>query len=302
MTNRWLKRVVLVIVFAVTLVHGVEQAPVPAENQTAPAPALDPDKVLVTVNGQSLYVWQAEAMVKQRAASDLVGAASFWTNIQVKAVEARKRGIEEKRESIFILNLYRDHYLTQMLDQQVAESVPPVSDEEAQKYYQENLKKYERPLRAEVQHILLKDKAKAEDVVDKARAEGANFDALIEEFSQAADKSRKGRVVGEIQRLQRELGSDVANSIASAKANDILGPVQGAKGFEIIKVNSITPAKPVAFEEVKTSIVQQLQSQNKSKAVESLTVELDGKATVEKSEELKALEEKAKTAPPAPKK
>ncbi|MBN2211554.1 MAG: peptidyl-prolyl cis-trans isomerase [Sedimentisphaerales bacterium] len=273
---------------------------VKTETETPKEPG--PDEVLVEVNGEKLLMWQAQEMVKQRAARDVPGAADFWTTIKLKSNEAMRQKLDASKENAWVLNLYREFYLSRLLDEKSNEAAAQtVTEEQARKTYDENPGDYARPMTAEVKHILLTSRTDADQVAEKARAEGADFDALVKEHSQANDKSRQGIVRGNNRLLTQLLGKDVLDAVMAAKEGDTLGPIQGAKGFEIVKVNKVTPEQQIPFDEVKDRILQQIKAEAARKADEQLIQKLRDEAQIIKTPVLEQLvEEQKKAAPPPP--
>ena len=268
-----------------------------AEDAAKEAPAeepKDPERVLVSVDGAELRVWQADVMLKHGAGRSLDTAAKMWIDIKVKLKEAMRRGLEKDRENAFILDLYKEHYLAmRIMDQELAKDMPTVSEDEVKKSYEENKQRYERKFSATVQHITVRDRELANKLVAQAKQEGADFDKLLAATSVADDKDKKGVVRGGEAQLAGKLGKEAADAVTKASNGEVLGPFVGMKGFEIVLVKQVTAAGVTPLEKVKESIERDLQRQAQMKQQEEMMKKLTDEATIVKSAELEALEKEA---------
>ena len=105
----------------------------------------------------------------------------------------------------------------------------------------------------------------------------------------------KGKTPNMIYKMWKDLyGQEVADAVAQSKRGDILGPLAGKNGFEIIKIKSKRELKTTPFEEAKDRIVRQNQrsagEENRKKVLE----EIKANAIIEKSPELIELEKQSK--------
>lgn len=272
------------------------------ENKNAPDKEIS-GRILVTVNGTSLTHEQAQALIQHGLARDIASVAQRWIEIQLKKEEAMKRKIDKIGQNAFIVRTFANHYLGfRILHDEIRNSLPSASEEDARKKYEQQIKNYLRPATFDIQHITMADKTKAEKIADEARKPDADFNNLVRQNSQAKDKNRLGRLLRMTQeRIQRQFGKDVANAINDAKPDDVLGPLPGLKDFEIIKVTAAKPAETIALEKVKERIVQQINRENQEQAIKTLVEDLKANAKIDKSDELMELEKKAaEAARPAP--
>jgi peptidyl-prolyl cis-trans isomerase C len=153
------------------------------------------------------------------------------------------------------------------------------TNEDAKKYYEENLEKYQQKESIKASHILFKveegtskkDKkaklAQAQAVLVEAKQPGVDFAALAETYSEGPTKERGG-----------DLGTfspgrmlkPFETAAFAANAGDIIGPVETAAGYHIIKVYEKTAARRQPFDEVKASILTSLKARHKQKAAREL--------------------------------
>ncbi|OQA01013.1 MAG: peptidylprolyl isomerase [Planctomycetes bacterium ADurb.Bin412] len=261
----------------------------------AAQPALPDSAVLVTIDGQTLTYGQAKILVENRLAPDEVSAANRWIDIQLKYQKALEKQLDQKTDIQFMVDMIKKHFLSYKLDMEVADSVPAVSEEKALEEYNKNIARYTRPMNISLQHITVQERQQAEKIIEEAKQSGAEFDALVEKYSQAADKSKKGKIDRlNLETAKRQLGEETAQALKTAQNNDILGPFLGIKGFEVIKVVSYKPEEVMEFAKVKDGILQGMKGQAAEEAKTKLLDELKAASKMEKSPDLLKLEEEAK--------
>ena len=151
-----------------------------------------------------------------------------------------------------------------------------VTDAEIVKYYNENKEQYGQPEQRDVRHILVKNKAKADDLYTQLKG-GANFAELAKKNSiDPGSKAQGGK-------LTISKGQTVAPFDQTAfmlKTNNISRPLKTQYGYHIIQpISEIKPAKTTPLKDVKEAIKQQLLQTKKNDAmtkwVEDLKKEFD---------------------------
>lgn len=143
-----------------------------------------------------------------------------------------------------------------------------VSDDDLKVYYQGHINQYKLEDRAHVAHILFKTvgmtdaeaaevKKKAEDVLNKAK-HGGNFADLAKQYSEDTSKD-KGGDLGWIVRGQTVPEFEAAAfSLPKGSISDL---VKTQYGFHIIQVVDRETARTQTLDEVKATILNQLQTQ-----------------------------------------
>jgi peptidyl-prolyl cis-trans isomerase D len=156
-----------------------------------------------------------------------------------------------------------------------------VSDDDEKVYYQKNVEQYKLEDRAHVAHILFKTvgmtdaeaaevKKKAEDVLNKAK-HGGNFGDLAKQYSEDTTKD-KGGDLGWIVRGQTVPEFEAAAfSLPKGSISDL---VKTQYGFHIIQVIDRETARTQTLDEVKPSIVNQLQQQDAEQAGENVSAQI----------------------------
>ena len=182
-------------------------------------------------------------------------------NSQLKA-----QGLKEEQ----VRKDLRSQIISEKIFAQVTKDVK-VTDKQIEDYYNKNKAQYSRPESRDVRHILVKSKAKANQLEAQLKA-GASFAALAKKFSEdtgsKADGGKltisKGQTVAPFDKVAFEL-----------KKNAISKPVKTEFGYHIIQALSDTkPATVTPLKEVKESIRQQLAQTKKNEAMTKWVDEL----------------------------
>ena len=139
-----------------------------------------------------------------------------------------------------------------------------VTDKQVEEYYNKNKSQYSQPESREVRHILVKTRAKADDIYNQLKA-GADFAALAKKFSEDTGSKANGG------KLTISKGQTVAPFDQTAfllKKNEISKPVKTEFGFHIIQpLGDVKAAKVTPLKEVQDSIRQQLAQTKKNEAM-----------------------------------
>ena len=153
---------------------------------------------------------------------------------------AVKEKLEEMKKRLIV-----EAYLKQKVEEQ-----SKVSDEELQKFYNENKEKFKTGDQVKASHILVKDEKQAKDLLAQLKG-GASFEELAKKFSTdgAAAKGgdlgwfSKGSMIPELEK--------VAFAMKEGQTSDI---VKTKFGYHIIKLTGKRAAGARSFEEVKDQI------------------------------------------------
>jgi parvulin-like peptidyl-prolyl isomerase len=160
--------------------------------------------------------------------------------------EAETRGLTRDPAVVatiedFTRNLYRNA-LIEILKQ----GQPPITDEEAKKYFLEREDEFIQPERARISMIQLPlDKEKEINALHRELRAGKDFAELARSHSNHVSASRGGDL-GFLTRKQFKEITDVA---FAAKPGDISKPFKTPTGWSIIKVHEIIKKQDVPIEE-----------------------------------------------------
>ena len=122
----------------------------------------------------------------------------------------------------------------QIISEKIFEEVTrdvKVTDKQVEEYYTKNKAQYSQPESREVRHILVKTKAKADDIYNQLKA-GADFAALAKKYSEDTGSKANGG------KLTISKGQTVAPFDQTAfllKKNEISKPVKTEFGYHVIQ-------------------------------------------------------------------
>jgi peptidyl-prolyl cis-trans isomerase D len=178
-----------------------------------------------------------------------------------------------------LLAFYEENKENYMTDPQVkldfllfpfnTDEKPVISDEEAESFYRQNLKRYSIPEQRKARHILIKTtegdsedvlrekREKAEQILELARS-GEDFAELAKQYSEGPTGSRGGDLGSFPQGRMVKSFDDAAFALNEGEISDI---VETQFGFHIIKVEKIEPANTRSLEQVRDEIASQIQGQ-----------------------------------------
>lgn len=211
-------------------------------------------------------------------------------------------------------SLEKQMIISRVQGQEVMQKVG-VTEEEARKYHAEHQQEFTKPSQVTLRELLVgipeSDKgvnvaaeeagrAKAEDIRKRAQA-GEAFETLAAELSDAPSKANGG-LIGPLN--VSELSPALRDLVSSMKPGEITEPLRTAKGFQLIKLESLTPERVMKPEEVRDQIAERLYEQKRRVELKKYLEKLRSQAIIEwKNEELRKAYEsvagKPVDAPPA---
>jgi peptidyl-prolyl cis-trans isomerase C len=249
------------------------------------APGSGPQgKILAVVNGEPLT--EATLMKEVENLPPYVrpiletaaGRAQFLESVITRDLlmrEALRRGVDRRPEVADRIAMARKSIVLEALLRDVSEKAPGLSDAALRKLYDANPAAYRVGERVRVSHMLFREKARALEMLGRAKA-GESFEALMKEVG-----SGNGEVAADLGEIER--GNFVKEFEAAAFAATpgvATGPVKTTYGFHVIKVYAKLPAGARSFEEVKPKLLAEQREQAQRDAFEGLIADLRKQATV----------------------
>ncbi len=333
-----------------TQVKSVPAATAVPETSSAPktAPAINPDEVILKVNGVEIRRGILEQYVEQRAKQQLQMLGPMGANLPPEAMDNMKQRIRPqiyemlidkelaeqkiKSKQIQVTDEQIDVRMEEMaksngktvkdlegemaaagvkmeevrkeirlsmgldklLESEMSEAEKTVTDEEAKKFYDDNIQRFSQPEQVQASHILLgtKDmdaaakaaaKTKAEEVLKQVKA-GGDFAALAKEHSTCPSKERGGDL-GYFPKEQ--MVPEFSNAAFAMKVGEISEIVESQFGYHIIKVTGRKEAVTEPFEKVKDQIVNNLKAQKRQQFWTGFRVKMREGAKIDKVVEFK---------------
>lgn len=168
-----------------------------------------------------------------------------------------------------------------------------ISEEEIEEFYRNNPKNFQMQERVRASHILVghqgasnstaerspeEARKRAEEVLEKARAEGADFAALAQEFSEGPTASRGGDLGFFISGQMVKPFEETAFALQSGEISDI---VETQFGYHIIQATGREDAREIPLEEVREKIITFLNNQKQQEAINDYLVKLRGAVEIE---------------------
>ena len=174
--------------------------------------------------------------------------------------QLREQGLSDKQVRADI----RAQVVSEKIFEKVTADVK-VDDKAIAAHYEKNkATQYSQPESREVRHILVKTRVQANKLYDQLKA-GADFSELAKKFSQDTGSKATG---GKLTITKGQTVAPFDQTAFLLKNNVISRPVKTEFGFHIIQpLKDATPAKVTPLKDVKESIRQQLQQENKNKAM-----------------------------------
>ena len=176
------------------------------------------------------------------------------------------QGLSDKQ----VRNDIRAQIVSEKLFAQVTKDVK-VTDKQIEDYYTKNKAQYSQPESRDVRHILVKTRAKADDIYNQLKG-GADFAALAKKFSEDTGSKANG---GKLTISKGQTVAPFDKQAFALKKNEISKPVKTEFGFHIIQpLSDVKEAKVTSLKDVKESIRQQLAQTAKNEAMTKWVDEL----------------------------
>ena len=224
-----------------------------------------------------------------------------------------------KAENMSLTDLRRN-LERQMIQQRVQQNEVlgkiGVTDDEARKYYESHLNEFTTPPTVTLREILVavntdaKGLNVATDETAQARAEalrkrvtsgGESFEKLAAEVSDSPSKANAG-LIGPLS--VNDISPDLRKLIEGMKQGDVSELVRAPRGYQILKLETITPTQTLSLEQAREQISERVFTDKRKAEFQKYLLKLRTQAIIEwKNEDVrKAFEEglKQQTAPPAP--
>lgn len=178
--------------------------------------------------------------------------------------EAKAKGWERRPEYLEQLERAREQLLITTFLNDV--SRPPTSypgEQELKELYQASQAELTTPKQVRLAQIYLSAeknpeaaKRKAEELARKAREKGSDFAALARARSDHKPSADQGGDMGWLP--EDGIVQEVRNAVAMAGRGEILGPIQAAQGWHVVKVADIRPAAVRPLADVREALVTHL--------------------------------------------
>ncbi|KAA6184665.1 peptidylprolyl isomerase [Thiohalocapsa marina] len=262
---------------------------------------IETDQTLIgTINGQPYALDLFRIFFAQRAQGEQMNnpalqeqAFNEFLSLVVAAQEGEKRKLGDEPDVQQALQLQRMMILSNAALQQIADENPASEDElkEAYERFKEQAKRTEYKAR----HILVDEKAKAEDLIAKLdKSKGKDFESLAKEHSLGPTAEKGGDLGWFDARQMVKPFSDAVSAMEPGSWTE--QPVQTQFGWHVILLEETRAAEPPSFEEARPTLEAAVRRQKLTEALSSLReqakVELNEDVVVLKNDGAEATPDK----------
>lgn len=249
------------------------------------------DPVVATVNDIPIIKSQVDLLVPryQREAGkkklDNEDKKRLLQNLIRRQLILQQKSVQDFKRDDKIIKKVKEYenklIISHFLKEQVGSKLI-VSNEELEKYYQENIREFSSPPKVKARHILLRTREEADRVLSRLR-KGEDFGQLAKDFSIDLPDALGGGSMGIIEKgivlpeLEKELFS-----LNEGGISDI---VKTRFGYHILTVDKIILLKFKPFEEVRDQIKQTILRQKEAKAFDEMAAKLEKDADIKTFED-----------------
>ena len=204
-------------------------------------------------------------------------------NVKVSDAEVRRRFEDQKKQAFpkekdykkflrtsgsseqDILFRVKLDALQNKLTEKIQKDQEKVTDEDVEEYYEKNKERFAQPAKRDLNVVLTKTKAKAEQA-KRQLDDGASFKTVSKELSiDQASKAQGGKLPG-VTQGQQEKALDEA--VFDADKGKVEGPVKTQFGWYVFEVTKVTPKQQQSLDESKETIRGLVQSERQQKALQ----------------------------------
>ena len=182
-----------------------------------------------------------------------------------------KQSGQTKEDILFRVKL---EALSTKIRDAVTKTGSDVSDSDAENYYNDNKQQFSQPERRDIQQVVTKDQAKAEQA-RQAIESGDSFASVVKKYStDPASKSNGGKLAG-VTKGTQDPALDA--KVFTVKKGELSEPVKTAQGYVVFRVTAIQKGTTQSFAQSKSGIKQLLVSQRQQKKLDSFQTNFKNK-------------------------
>ena len=192
----------------------------------------------------------------------------MWLAQEVLYRQALEEELAEKPEAKKLIDQLTRGALSQLLMNKELASKINITETDVQTYYTANKDKFIEPARATISHILLDDQQQANELIGRIKG-GEDFGELAKQFSKdESTKEKAGRIESEVQEDSAIPGigtyEELNKKIFAGDAPKVLDePFKTEKGWEIVKVETLSPQQQKTLDEVSQQVISMLANQKR---------------------------------------
>jgi parvulin-like peptidyl-prolyl isomerase len=189
-------------------------------------------------------------------------------------------------------NVERNFLLTEVQRSEIGAKLQ-ITEEEARQYYQSHQQEFVTPAMVTLREIFIEgaegpaaDAAREKAEAARARiTSGEDFGKVASEVSSAASKANGG-LIGPLQLA--DLSQSLQETLAKMKPGDATQPLKVAKGFQILKLETLTQSAVQPFDSVRDVVAEKVYNARQRVELQRFLSRIRNQAIIEwKNEELK---------------
>lgn len=191
-----------------------------------------------------------------------------WLAQEILYRQALQEDLAEKPQAKKLIDQLTRGALSQLLMNRELASKINITETDIQTYYAANKDRFIEPASARISHILVDDEQKAKELIGRIKGD-EDFAELAKQFTQDKDtRESGGRIDTEVLKGAHVAGigtyDELNKKIFAAQAPAVLDePFKTEKGWEIVKVESVTADRQKALDEVRQQVMSMLASQKR---------------------------------------
>ena len=176
-------------------------------------------------------------------------------------------GMSDEKFNSFVENMVKTEKVKEAMIKDIT-----VTDEEVEKYYNDNIDKYTVKAGANAKHILFETEEEAQDAKNKIDSGETTFEDLYSQYE--ANKSSRTKPLSEdlgyVENDQEGFDTDFLAGFKTLKEGEVSAPVKSSYGYHIIKVEGVqTEEKVTSLDDVKDTIKSTLLSEKQEETYNS---------------------------------
>jgi parvulin-like peptidyl-prolyl isomerase len=188
-------------------------------------------------------------------------------------------------------NLEKQMIVSQVQQNEVLSRIA-VSDDDARRYYDAHKSEFTSPQTITLREIFVsvpsdgvtvsvgrdeEARAKAE-AIRKRALDGESFEKLAADLSDAPSKANAG-LIGPLN--LNDLSQDIKNLVAPMKAGDVTQVLRAAKGYQILKLESVSTAELMPFDKARDQISERVFTGKRAEEFQKYLEKLRAQAIIE---------------------
>ena len=181
-------------------------------------------------------------------------------------LDAQKNMYEYNAEFKAQLQKVKEDMLVNFATLKTLEGVKPATDEETEKFYEENKDQFKQDESVSASHILVDSEEKALSIKADIENGKISFEDAARENSSCPSKENGGNL-GEFTKGQ--MVPEFDNAVFSMNVGEVSAPVKTQFGYHIIKLNAKNEAKEFPLSEIKEQVQEMASKDKQQKAYQS---------------------------------